>query len=237
MSSKTILVVGASSGIGFALAQRLLDEGCSVVAASRSAERLAELPDAEHVELDVLEKDFPEHVVPEQLDGLVYCPGTINLRPFGNLKDEAFLEDYRINVLGAVRTIRAALPSLKRSESASVVLFSSVAAGVGLPFHASIAASKGAVEALVRSLAAEFAPKIRFNAVAPSLTDSPLASRLLSTDKKREESAARHPLKRVGDCEDQANAARFLLSDDSSWMTGQILHVDGGLSAIQTKEQ
>lgn len=234
MSSKKVMVVGASSGIGFALARRLLDEGYGVIAASRSAEKRSELPDAEHVEMDVLDAEIPDPLFPERLDGLAYCPGTINLRPFGNLKDEAFLEDYRINVLGAVRTIRAALPSLKRSEAASVVLFSSVAAGIGLPFHASIAASKGAVEALVRSLAAEFAPQIRFNAVAPSLTDTPLASRLLSTDKKRDEASARHPLKRVGNCEDQANAALFLLSNESSWMSGQILHVDGGLSSLRT---
>lgn len=234
MSSKRILIVGAGSGIGFALASRLVQRGYEVMSASRSQGKLAELPAVQHVEFDAVEDELPPEVIEGNLDALVYCPGTITLRPFGNLKDEAFLDDYRINVLGAVRTLRAALPALKRSESASVVLFSSVAATVGLPFHASIAAAKGAVESLVRSLAAEFAPRIRFNAVAPSLTDSPLASRLLANETKREGASARHPLKRVGECDDQASAALFLLSDESSWVTGQVLHVDGGLSSLNT---
>lgn len=171
---------------------------------------------------------------PEVVDGLVYAPGSINLKPFNRLSVDDFKNDFEINVLGAVKMIQKLLPNLKKSESASVVLFSSVAAKLGMPFHASIAASKNAVEGLTKSLAAEFsAQKIRVNAIAPSLTDTNLASQLLATPEKREASAKRHPLQRVGTAEEIAEMAAFLVSDKSSWITGQVFGIDGGMGSVK----
>ena len=144
------------------------------------------------------------------------------------------LEEFQLNALGAATTIQQALPSLKESDSASVVMFSTVAVQTGLPFHASIAMAKGAVEGLTRSLAAELSPAIRVNAIAPSLTDTPLAENLVNTEQKRQASAERHPLKRIGDPDDLASLANWLLSDASKFITGQILHADGGMSSVRT---
>ena len=143
------------------------------------------------------------------------------------------MADFNLQVLGAIRCIQAVLPRLKNSENASIVLFSTVAVQLGLGFHSQVAVSKGAIEGLTRSLAAEFAPTIRFNAIAPSLTNTPLAEKLLSSPEKIEANGQRHPLKRIGEAEDIAEAACFLLTDKSSWMTGQILHVDGGMSSLK----
>jgi NAD(P)-dependent dehydrogenase (short-subunit alcohol dehydrogenase family) len=170
----------------------------------------------------------------DQVDGLVYCPGSIDLKPFGRIKPEQFIKDYELQVLGAVKCIQAVLPKLKKADNPSVVLFSTVAVQNGFNFHSLVASSKGAIEGLTRSLAAEFAPKIRVNAIAPSLTDTPLASRMLNSDAKREANDQRHPLKRIGKVEDIAHAAMYLLSDKSSWVTGQIFHVDGGMSSIKS---
>ncbi|WP_419658064.1 short chain dehydrogenase/reductase [Desulfosarcina variabilis str. Montpellier] len=165
----------------------------------------------------------------------MYCPGSIRLRPFHRLKRDDFLADLEINLLGAINAIQACLPGLKRAtEPSSIVLFSTVAVETGMPFHASIASAKGAIERLTRSLAAELAPKIRVNAIAPSLTDTNLAKTLLSDDGKRSAAAARHPLKRFGSAADIAAAATFLLEDSSSWISGQILAVDGGMGALRT---
>jgi NAD(P)-dependent dehydrogenase (short-subunit alcohol dehydrogenase family) len=172
--------------------------------------------------------------LPEELHGIAYCPGTIVLKPFQRLSVEDFMQDYRINLLGAVKVIQACLKQLKKSSSgASIVLFSTVAVQTGMAFHASVASAKGAVEGLTRSLAAEFAPRIRVNAIAPSLTDTPLAQALLSSDAKRKASADRHPLRRIGSAEEMARLAAHLLSDDAAWMTGQILHLDGGMGALR----
>jgi NAD(P)-dependent dehydrogenase (short-subunit alcohol dehydrogenase family) len=168
------------------------------------------------------------------LDGLVYFPGTITLKPFHQVSDEDFLDDFRVNCLGAAAVIRQALPALKAAPSASIVLFSTVAVAQGMPFHASIASAKGAVEGLALSLAAELAPKIRVNVIAPSLTDTSLAGTLLNSEAKREAAAKRHPLQRVGDAADVAELAAFLLSDASAFITGQIFRPDGGLSSIRT---
>jgi NAD(P)-dependent dehydrogenase (short-subunit alcohol dehydrogenase family) len=168
------------------------------------------------------------------LDGLVYLPGSITLKPFNRLSAEDFLNDFQVNCLGAVAAIQSALPALKAAPSASIVLFSTIAVAQGLSFHASIAAAKGAVEGLARSLAAELAPKIRVNGIAPSLTDTPLAGTLLNTDAKKEASAKRHPLQLVGEPDDVAQMVSFLLSDASKFLTGQILRPDGGLSSVRT---
>jgi NAD(P)-dependent dehydrogenase (short-subunit alcohol dehydrogenase family) len=164
---------------------------------------------------------------------LVYCPGTIALKPFNRFSPTDFQTDYQLQVLGAIQSIQTALPALKKSEQAAIVLFSTVAVQQGLPFHSLVSASKGAIEGLTRSLAAELAPKIRVNAIAPSLTNTPLAENLLNSDAKREANAARHPLKRIGEASDIAHMAAFLLSDNASWVSGQILHVDGGISSLR----
>ena len=171
--------------------------------------------------------------IPEVLDGLVYCPGTINLKSFHRLTEEEFLNDFQVNLLGATRALQLALPALKKSPSASVVLFSTIAVKCGMPFHASIAAAKGAVEGLTRSLAAEWAPKIRVNAIAPSLTDTRLAASLLGDEKRREAAAERHPLKSIGQPEHVAEIVAYLLSDSAKFTTGQILRPDGGLSSVR----
>ncbi len=222
------LVIGASSGIGAALAGALREEA-EVWSASRSPAGA----DGRHLAWDSGSGVLDSAALPDRLDGLVYCPGTIRLQPFERLADDDFLADLQLNLLGAVRAIRAALPALRASRQASVVLFSSVAATCGMPMHASVAAAKGAVEGLTRALAAEFAPGIRVNAVAPSLSDTPLAGRLLRTDRQREAAASRHPLERVGSAADQAAAARFLLSPLSGWITGQVIAVDGGLGSLR----
>ncbi len=229
---KNYLIIGGGSGIGKSVVQKLSKEGHQVFAASRSVAE-AHLPSgAQAFHFDVNEElDLSQ--LPDHLDGLVYCPGSINLRPFNRIKLEDFKAEMDLNFMGAVKVTQAVLPLLKKSEQASVVYYSTVAVQSGLPFHASIAAAKGALEGLTRSLAAEFAPKIRFNAIAPSLTDTPLATSLLSNDKKREANAERHPLKRVGTPEDMAAMTCFLLGEEGSWISGQVLKIDGGMSAIK----
>ena len=227
---KNILLIGGSSGIGLATA-KLLTENHEVYIASRSSDSLTGL-DIHHLPFDVTTDDLSTLDLPAELSGLVYCPGSINLRPFKGLKPEAFEADFQINVMGFVKSLQAVLPKL--TTNSSVVLYSTVAVKVGMPFHASVAASKGALEGLGKSLAAELAPKTRVNVVAPSITNTPLADRFLNNEAKMEKSAQRHPLKRVGEADDIAAMTRFLLSDDSSWMTGQILGLDGGMSTLNT---
>lgn len=213
------LIIGGSSGIGAATQVLLEAQGQEVISTSR---KTFEVTNTEAT-IDI----------PETLDGLVYCPGTINLKPFHRLTEEDFLNDLQVNLLGATRALQLALPSLKRSSSASVVLFSTVAVKCGMPFHASIAAAKGAVEGLTRSLAAEWAPKIRVNAIAPSLTDTRLAAPFLSDEKRREAAEDRHPLKSVGQPEQVAELVAYLLSDAAKFTTGQIMRPDGGLSSVR----
>ena len=227
---KNILLIGGSSGIGLATA-KLLTESHEVYIASRSSDSLTGL-DIHHLPFDVTTDNLSTLDLPEELSGLVYCPGSINLRPFKGLKPEAFEADFQINVMGFVKSLQAVLPKL--TTNSSVVLYSTVAVKVGMPFHASVAASKGALEGLGKSLAAELAPKTRVNVVAPSITNTPLADRFLNNETKMEKSAQRHPLKRVGEASDIAAMTRFLLSDESSWMTGQILGLDGGMSTLNT---
>ncbi len=228
--ARNILLIGGNSGIGLATARRLLAQGDTLFAAARSSGPLEELG----IPVQSFDASKPGNLVlPPVLDGFIYFPGSITLKPFHRLTAEDFLNDFQINCLGAVVALQAALPALKAAPTASVVLFSTVAVAQGLPFHASIAAAKGAVEGLMLSLAAELAPKIRVNAIAPSLTDTPLAGALLNSDAKKEASAKRHPLQQVGNPDDLAELAAFLLSDASKFMTGQVLRPDGGLSSVR----
>lgn len=227
---KNILLIGGSYGIGLALAKELQHEN-KVFIASRTNENLENLG-VTHLPFDATTDTLDVSKLPEVLDGLVYLPGSINLRPFKGMKIEAFENDLQINFISLVKVIQTVLSNLTASKQSSVVLFSSVAASMGMPFHTSVAASKGAIEGFAKALAAEYAPKIRVNVIAPSLTDTPLADKFLNNDVKKEKSSERHPLKRFGQPEDMAQMASFLLSENSSWMSGQILHVDGGMSTL-----
>jgi NAD(P)-dependent dehydrogenase (short-subunit alcohol dehydrogenase family) len=230
VNNLNVLVVGGNSGIGEATLQLLGEAGANLTVAARSGDELP-LPH------QPFEATDPEQTLelPDSLDALVYLPGTIKLKPFQRLTREDFAHDMEVNFFAAVRVIQQALPALKRAESGSpsITLFSSVAASTGMPFHASIGSAKAAVEGLVRSLAAELSPKIRVNAIAPSLTDTALASQFLATDVAREAAAKRHPLDRIGDPREVAELVAFLISESSRFMTAQIIGVDGGLSAIR----
>lgn len=227
---KNILLVGGSYGIGLAIAKELQDEN-KIFIASRTYENILHR-NATYIPFDALTDTLDTSTLPEVIDGLVYCPGSINLRPFKGLKIETFESDLQINFISLVKVIQSVLPNLTASNQSSIVLFSSVAASMGMPFHTSVAAAKGAIEGFAKALAAEYAPKIRVNVVAPSLTDTPLADKFLNNEVKREKSAERHPLKRYGTAEDMAQMTDFLLSDKSSWISGQIFHVDGGMSTL-----
>ena len=231
MENKNYLVVGGSYGIGLQVVQQLVADGANVYVAARTNDQLPSSDKIHFQTFDALSEEALE--LPEELHGVVYCPGSINLKPFRSLKPQAFRDDFEINVVGAVKVLQATQKILQKTPDASVVLFSTVAVGQGMPYHASVAASKGAIEGITKSLAAEWAPKVRVNCIAPSLTDTPLAARLLSNDDRREASAQRHPLKRVGTADDIAGTACFLLSSQSSWMTGQVLGVDGGISTLK----
>ena len=227
----TYLLIGGNSGIGLETAKLLQSQGHTLLAASRSSSELETLG----IPVQSFDAENPGDLdLPESLDGMIYFPGTINLKPFHRLTSEDFLSDFRINCLGAVHAIQQALPALKKAPTASIIMFSTVAIAQGMAFHASIAAAKAAIEGLTKSLAAEFAPKIRVNAIAPSLTDTPLATQLLGSDDKKAASEKRHPLQAVGKPEDVARLAAFLLSDSSSFITGQIHRPDGGLSSVRT---
>ncbi len=235
LQNKNILIVGGTTGIGLELALDLKAKGAKVLVVSRKVSAEIQSAGIQHIILDVLNFDnkFTAEL-PNELHGLVYGPGSIRLNPFERLSLDNFRQEYELYVLGAVQTLKAVVPFLKRAAGASVVLFSSVAAKTGMPYHASVAASKAALEGLTVALAAEYATaNIRFNAIAPSLTDTPLAAALLNTPEKKEASAKRHPLGRVGQPQDQAQAAAFLLSEEAGWITGQVLRVDGGMSSVK----
>lgn len=230
---KNIVIIGCGKGIGYS-AMKILSQQHKITGISKTENPDLNHPNIDFHPMDILSGNLDDITFPDIVDGLIYAPGSINLKPFNRLSTNDFKNDFEINVLGAVKIIQKLLPNLKKSESASIVLFSSVAAKLGMPFHASISASKSAIEGLTRSLAAEFsAHKIRVNAIAPSLTDTPLASQLLATPEKREASAKRHPLQRVGNTGEMAEMAAFLISDKASWITGQVFGVDGGMANIK----
>jgi len=227
---KNILIIGGSSGIGLQIVKKLNEEH-NVFVANRTNESLSGL-NHQYIKVDVSKETLDPSGLPDSLDGLVYCPGSINLRPFRGLKPETFIEDFNLNVMGAIRSINAVLKNLNNSSQASIVLFSTVAVQIGMPFHSSVAVSKGAIEGLTRSLAAELAPKISVNAIAPSIVNTPLAEKFLNSESKMERAVERHPLKKVGSADEIANFAIQLLFN-SSWMTGQILGIDGGIGSTK----
>jgi NAD(P)-dependent dehydrogenase (short-subunit alcohol dehydrogenase family) len=224
------LIVG-SSGIGKALAEQLANQ--HQIYATYYQHPQESKNNINFHYLNVVDDSLDLSFLPETLDGLAYCVGSINLKPFARIQPEDFLKDYQLQVAGAVKIIQACLPKLKQSEQASIVLFSTVAVQTGFNFHSLVSANKGAIEGLTKALAAELAPKIRVNCIAPSITQTSLAQSILNTPEKIEANAQRHPLKKIGLPEDIANAAAFLLSKESSWITGQILHVDGGIGSIK----
>mgnify|MGYP000169496793 CR=1 FL=1 len=225
---KTIILVGGSKGIGNAIIKKLVNT-CKVINISRSS------PNENHANLTHFSCDITKDELPviDNADSLIYCPGSINLKPISRLSLDDFKNDFEINVLGAVKTIKHYLPLLKNGASSSILLFSTVAAKLGMPFHASIATAKGGVEGLVKSLGAELAPKIRVNAIAPTVTDTDLASKLLRNDKMIQSITERHPLKKFLSPEEVANMAQFLISDSASSISGQIFEMDCGIVSFK----
>ncbi len=230
---KNYLIVGASSGIGKALANRLSTAN-KVIGTYNKTEPDDAMSDVQFVHFDVLSQDVSDLDLSETLDGIVYCPGSINLKPFNRFSEQDILDDIRLQVTGGLKLIQGLIGNLKKSEGASVVFVSTVAVQTGFAYHTQVSISKGAVEGMTKALAAELAPKIRVNCVAPSLTDTKLADRLLNSEEKKVAHGKTHPLGRVGEPEDIANTIAFLLSDDASWISGQIIHVDGGRSTLNT---
>ena len=230
---KNILIIGGSSGIGASLIEKFTNDPNYQVIATFNQGNIPTAQNIKTFKFDVLSDTLDLSILPEVIDGVVYCPGSINLLPFHRIKLDAFRADFELQVMGAIKIIQTILPHLKKSISASIVFFSTVAVQSGFNFHTQVAASKGAIEGLTRSLAAELAPKIRVNAIAPSLTDTPLASKLLGTDEKKQANAERHPLKKIGTSENLAEVVEFLLSEKSQWMSGQVMAIDGGISTLR----
>lgn len=230
---KKIVIVGASSGIGQSLAKQQAKEGNQVYGTYYKSDTSSSQDTITLHYLNVLDEQPDVSFAPDIIDGLVYCPGSITLKPFARLKPEDFITDYQLQLVGAVKVIQALLPKLKNADYPAIVLFSTLAVQTGLSFHSLVSSSKGAIEGLTKALAAEFAPKIRVNCIAPSITNTPLAAGLLGTEEKKLSNAQRHPLKKIGEPEDLANLASFLLSEKSGWITGQIIHADGGMSTLR----
>lgn len=221
---KTFIIIGGSKGIGKAIAERLLPQH-KVINLSRTAPKLSH-ENLSHHDCDVLKDQLPAL---EVADGLIYCPGSINLKPISRFSLEEFREDFEINVLGAVKCIQTYLDILKKGKNPSILLFSTVAVKLGMPYHASVATAKAGVEGLVKSLGAEMAPSIRINAIAPTVTDTELASKLLRNDKMIENITDRHPMKKILKPEEVANLAEFLLSEKAASLSGQIFELDCGI--------
>ena len=229
---RNYVIIGGSSGIGLELVSMLEKENANVIATYNN-NIVQDRQNVKYFKFDVKTDILNIEDFPEEIHGLAYCPGSINLKPFHRFKDEDFIDDFKLQVLGATKIIQLLLPKIKKSQDSSILLFSTIAVQSGFNFHSQVAISKGAIEGLTRSLAAELSPTIRVNAIAPSLTKTNLANRFLNTEEKIDLQSKKHPLKKLGEVKDIAEAAVYLLTPKSSWVTGQILHVDGGYSTIK----
>ena len=229
---KNYLIIGGSSGIGKQLTLDLSNNDHQVYSTFHNNMPEKESPNIHYHQLNVLDKDMNLDFLPKTLDGLAYCPGSINLKPFEKVTPSDLLEDYNLQIIGLSKVLQKTIHNLKHAPQSSVVLFSTVAVQKGFPFHCIVSSTKGAVEGFTKAMAAEYAPHVRFNCIAPSLTDTKLSARLLRTESQRNIQKEHHPLKRIGIPTDLSNMAQFLLSDKSSWITGQIMAVDGGKSSL-----
>lgn len=221
---KNIVIIGGSKGIGHAILLQQLENNL-VYNISRNAPEISH-PNLKHFTVDVLQDALPDL---ENIDTLIYCPGSINLKPFGNLSIEDFKNDFEINVIGAVKAIQKYLPTLKKGTDPSIVLFSTVAAKLGMPFHASIATAKAGVEGLVKSLGAELASAVRINAIAPTITETTLSANILRNDRMKENMTERHPMKGYLKAEEVAEMANFLISKNAKSISGQVFEMDYGI--------
>ncbi len=229
---RNYLIIGGSSGIGASIVAKLAESRDNKVHATYFSNATQDIDNVRFFHYNSMIDNVTNYDLPDEIHGFVYCPGSIMLKPFKRLTEQGVIDDFKLQVIGAMNTVQAILPNLTAAKNSSIVLFSTVAVQQGFNFHAQVAMSKGAIEGLTKALAAEFAPGIRVNCIAPSLTDTPLAEHLLSSEEKRKANADRHPMKQIGTVDDSAELAVFLLGEKSKWMTGQIIHVDGGMSSI-----
>ena len=223
-----IIIVGGSRGIGKEIINELVDDNM-IINLSRNKPELTHT-NLTHHNIDILNGDLPEL---EDVSSLIYCPGSINLKPISRISLDEFREDFEINVIGAIKAIQKYLPCLKKSNDASILLFSTVATKLGMPYHSSVAASKSAIDGLVKTLGAELAPKIRVNAIAPTITKTDLASKFLRNEKVIENMIERHPLKKILMPEEVSKMAKFLVSKDASSISGQIFNLDAGIVSFK----
>ena len=223
-----IIIVGGSRGIGKEIINELVDDNM-IINLSRNKPELTHT-NLTHYNIDILTSDLPDL---EDVSSLIYCPGSINLKPISRISLDEFREDFEINVIGAIKAIQKYLPCLKKSNDASILLFSTVATKLGMPYHSSVAASKSAIDGLVKTLGAELAPKIRVNAIAPTITKTDLASKLLRNEKVIENMIERHPLKKILMPEEVSKMAKFLVSKDASSISGQIFNLDAGIVSFK----
>ena len=224
-----ILIIGGTKGIGKAIIDLLIEEN-KITCMSRNVSDFNH-ENYNHIQLDATLDNFPDL---EKIDSLVYCPGSINLKPISTLSIEDFRNDFELNVIGAVKSIKKYLPLLKKGENPSILLFSTVATKLGMPYHASVSASKSAIDGIVKTLGAELAPKIRINAIAPTITNTELASKILRNEKVLENMIERHPLKKILSASEVAKMAKFLISEDGSSISGQIINMDAGIVSFKS---
>tara|TARA_A100001011_G_scaffold244364_1_gene252375 strand:- start:157 stop:840 length:684 start_codon:yes stop_codon:yes gene_type:complete len=224
-----ILIIGGTKGIGKAIIDLLIEEN-KITCMSRNVSDFNH-ENYNHIQLDATLDNFPDL---EKIDSLVYCPGSINLKPISTLSIEDFRNDFELNVIGAVKSIKKYLPLLKKGENPSILLFSTVATKLGMPYHASVSASKSAIDGIVKTLGAELAPKIRINAIAPTITNTELASKILRNEKVLENMIERHPLKKILSANEVAKMAKFLISEDGSSISGQIINMDAGIVSFKS---
>ena len=226
---KNILVVGGSKGIGREIVNSQLEKGNNCYNFSRTDSGINNQNLFEE-KIDILSDDLPNI---ENIDSIIYCPGSINLKPILQLKEEDFINDFNINVIGAIKTVKAYLNNLKKGNDPSLLFFSTVAVSQGMPFHSSVSVAKAGIEGLTKSLAAELAPTIRVNCIAPTITRTDMAQRILRNEKIEENIANKHPLKKICEAKDISDMADFLISLNAKNITGQIMHVDGGMSTLK----